>query len=797
MVLAFQSFSVYTALAISRNMDELSGRLRPSFVTDTLEVASRSGMLSAMMAMLFVGCRMYVLATTEGLGEPPIWIKVCMAVATAGISLQVVLVFVLPFTAKQKALEIASFPTITGESCDVHPVQDSRGFEKTWKSELVFGLQILLMCMIYCGCFGVVVGIFSIPSQTTAVSNAVIGTCSLGVLYLGSFMFLFIARIFLSKDLEQEDAENYFHDISLARKCFSDSSDVEDAPAAVAREKMKNPPINAARAMCSTVRKAPMLASVFLAARMRALHLDPPHGLPPQWAQLSFLVVTAAVVVETFAAGVAGAVGREETAYYGVHVFSDGGIAGYVRYLAGAIGYLGCVPIGMSFWYMESNDGSSAPLAQTTICVLWLAVIFLAVDVGQWVVFLGQDLFKKTSCILRDTFLAAGVSASISPLLAIMFISCRMRALQITQQAGSPPGWAQDLMIASVIATLLQLICCILMPLFTNAATHVDADGNPEYDLRPMIGAYFVTVAKYVALFAIYVGLIGQSIAIFTMTPETAHHGKLTFDIAHVSRMTAYGLLIVLLSLFLSSAKVVGLAIKFGIESVDETLIGTNIDVETAKLSIFEGYVNVGGVKVHNPPPAAGESPWRAAHLVCLDRVLVKINMFKLLTTLGKTFEITAVILHGLEVNLEKPSIRGTSNVGLLLQHIQDLADLPLADETPVEDQDVQNVQDLDVVVEKVSVHGVRASAIPPRYLGPTLKLAVASIDFDNFSEKMNKQKGATVAMIVGIILRTILQSVAETAAPSLASFIKAPTPLKKSVRWVCGGNRNDQRTPA
>eukprot|EP00927_Polykrikos_kofoidii_P020025 TRINITY_DN1942_c0_g1_i3.p1 TRINITY_DN1942_c0_g1~~TRINITY_DN1942_c0_g1_i3.p1 ORF type:complete len:314 (+),score=52.99 TRINITY_DN1942_c0_g1_i3:107-943(+) len=278
------------------------------------------------------------------------------------------------------------------------------------------------------------------------------------------------------------------------------------------------------------------------------------------------------------------------------------------------------------------------------------------------------------------------------------------------------------------------------------------------------------------------------------MTPETAHRGDVSFDLAHVARMTGFGLLIVLLSLFLSSAKVVGLAIKFGIESVDETVVGTNIEVKTAKLSLFEGYVNVGGVKVHNPPTAAGESPWRSDHLLCLDKVLVKINMWELLKTLGKTFEITAVILHGLEVNLEKPSIRGTSNVGLLLQHIQDLAGLPLADETPVEDQDVQ---DVDVVVEKVSVHDVRASAMPPRFLGPTLKLAVASIDFDNFSEKMNKQKGATVAMIVGIILRTILQSVAETAAPSLASFIKAPTPLKKSVKWICGGNRNLQPAPA
>merc|ERR1719410_3018836 len=51
--------------------------------------------------MLFVGCRMFVLATTQGLGEPPKWAKGCMYVASAGMCLQFLIVILLRVPAKQ------------------------------------------------------------------------------------------------------------------------------------------------------------------------------------------------------------------------------------------------------------------------------------------------------------------------------------------------------------------------------------------------------------------------------------------------------------------------------------------------------------------------------------------------------------------------------------------------------------------------------------------------------------------------------------------------------------------------
>ena len=48
-----------------------------------------------------------------------------------------------------------------------------------------------------------------------------------------------------------------------------------------------------------TVNFAPMLAILFIAARMRALQIDPKHGNPQRWALLCFFMCTGSVVLQT------------------------------------------------------------------------------------------------------------------------------------------------------------------------------------------------------------------------------------------------------------------------------------------------------------------------------------------------------------------------------------------------------------------------------------------------------------------------------------------------------------------
>merc|ERR1740138_124022 len=114
--------------------------------------------------------------------------------------------------------------------------------------------------------------------------------------------------------------------------------------------------------------------------------------------------------------------------------------------------------------------------------ILALTSLFFSVQLLQWLASLATCCGRLGE-VFKATASSAGVCVGLCPLLGILFVGCRMRALQLTNQQGSPHWWAQDSMRLSVMAIFLQVACCVLLPLFTGAATSVDGDGSAEYNL--------------------------------------------------------------------------------------------------------------------------------------------------------------------------------------------------------------------------------------------------------------------------------------------------------------------------
>mmetsp|Transcript_89349 Transcript_89349/g.158520 ORF Transcript_89349/g.158520 Transcript_89349/m.158520 type:complete len:902 (-) Transcript_89349:76-2781(-) len=749
MVLTVQSMIVYTALAIARNVDELSGEMKVSKITDTLTAASRSTVYSSMLSMLFVACRMYVLATTQGLGEPPLWVKGCMVAATLGMTLQILLVLAMPlFTRESKSANAKAFSDLAGDTNDVHPKIAPHVFHTAIGKQTAWASQIATMFTVYGGTAGVLVGVVIFPAQSTKISAAVQCTCWLSVLYFSVYLILWCART--NRDYAQE---------RYARRA----------------EKIEA----SALAMSQVVRKAPMFAVVFLAARMRALQLDPPYGMPPPWAQLCLYGMTGALYLETISAAYVGATGTEAVGYYGIHVYRAKPIAHAVQHTFALLVYAGLVPVTAVIMIMKAHDGTTAPLSPMMKSVLLFSVLYFGVHIGQWISAFFQDICKKHFKVMQDTLLAAGVSITFVPVLCILFVACRMRALQITQQMGSPQGWAEDCMYLCVFATYVQVIACLLLPIFTNAATEVDADGNASYDLRPMVGAYAVTVVKYVALLSLHGGVLAICVAVFTMTPDTAHAGnKGRFDLWQLAQMVCVTMLITLLALSLSSAKVIGMAIKLGIESADEPLLGTNIWVGRAALSVCDGYVNVGGLVVDNPPAQAGKQ-WKSSCLMKVDKLIVKINIWRLVKSLGKEFQITAIVLEGLQLTIEK-SYGTDSNVKQVLAHmeaqkeqddaakkVQALASAPSDSANPD-----AILPSPDVIVNLVSIRDIGASAI---LQGTPFTIQVGDLYFEDFNKKLKREGGSAhvAGDVVVAIMMTILKSIM-AKSPLLGAGVKS-----------------------
>jgi len=438
--------------------------------------------------------------------------------------------------------------------------------------------------------------------------------------------------------------------------------------------------------------------------------------------------------------------------------------------------YINFVPVVTAMHGMNDQNGNDAPLSPTTRSVLQFAYFYFGVHFGEWVARFAQDVLNKGSKILQDTFVAAQVSVHFLPTMCVLFVACRMRALQITEQQGSPQGWAQDCMLMCVLATFIQVSCCLCLPIFTNLATAVDADGQASYDLRPMVGAYAVTFVKYIALIGLHTGVMAICVSIIVITPETALREKQWHDVKHICAMVFIGLMVFLLSLLMSSAKVLGLAVKFGIETADQSLVGTQITVEKAAISLCDGYVNIGGLVVWNPDVGR---EWTSGYLLKIDKLLVKIGAWRIVRTLGNEFEITAVLLQGVDVNVEK-SFLTSSNVGHILDHLSALGGVSEPGEAAAEQSTSVAAKDSTATEQnKPTLPADKATtAAGPRVLlhmvditnvgagvilqGSTTRVEVGNIQMDDVDKRIG---GYMIASdIVGLLLKTILKTVVSNA---------------------------------
>merc|ERR1719446_5515 len=145
-------------------------------------------------------------------------------------------------------------------------------------------------------------------------------------------------------------------------------------------------------------------------------------------------------------------------------------------------------------------------------------MLYLIITIRQ---FGGTHLFIKT---LRS-FDAARGTVMFCPMLCILFVGLRMRALQITGGVGAPQGWAQDCMYAATWSVLLQLLLCLMLPCVTGKEVGTDEDGNVGLKTQSTNGAgfYLLEGFRYLCMLSMYGGACGVCAAVFIMTPATAN----------------------------------------------------------------------------------------------------------------------------------------------------------------------------------------------------------------------------------------------------------------------------------
>merc|ERR1719181_346535 len=168
------------------------------------------------------------------------------------------------------------------------------------------------------------------------------------------------------------------------------------------------------------------------------------------------------------------------------------------------------------------------PLSPTMQCVLNLAFQYFLIYVLVWVFITVEDFTSFDLSKARDAIESAKSTVQFAPMLAVLFIATRMRALQMTDNKGAPQGWVQDGMYLATWSVLIQFIMCLVMPFFTGKKFTPDSlDGSTttkESDnVQNFYGAWAVTIVRYAALVALLGGIATVAVGVFIMTPETAN----------------------------------------------------------------------------------------------------------------------------------------------------------------------------------------------------------------------------------------------------------------------------------
>jgi hypothetical protein len=566
-----------------------------------------------------------------------------MIIASVGIAIEFFAVLVVPFVADIPKGQQLSKLASTNE-CDVHPqlhnlssVEPDFPFFCRWASKLA-------MLAMYGGISAVVA--LAVIGGLTAHEMGYMAVSLICSLIIGAAYLLVHLSVWLTSkaDFARHAMRAY---VTMLPK-FSTLH-------------------HAAVAAAMTMRRASMIAIIFLMDRLRVMKVVGWDGSRLPWVCGVFIVTTVAFLLEVAVSALIGAHGVHETGYYGSHIYSGCPRFQVARYICNGVSNVGVLICVYVISIHKDPTQQEAALPTAVLCVFILAGLFFVMHGVHSLAFFLKDVVGWDHRKFQETTIAACVSVRFCPMACILFIAARLRALQITDRGGSPQTWAQTAMYVIAFAVVIQAFCCLALPLFTGMSTECDADGNAVYDFKPLFGAYLVTGVKYFALLGILTGIVAVCISIYCITPQTATYGVYGgyFD---ALQYLLFAALAVLLALCLSSAKVVGLAIKIAVEQAAKSHLGIDINAEHVALSIFDGWVHCRAIVVSNLQK--GAYTFQSPYAIKFQKMVIALDLWALLKSKGKEVIIRKIEIIGVDMIMEKQSFTEWSNLQTLAKHL-------------------------------------------------------------------------------------------------------------------------------
>jgi len=495
-IMCCQYMIVYTALAVCRTYSEFTSTPKGK-VEAGLRAAAQTLTYGPMLCVLFIACRMRVEFLSHGKDEPQAWVQNCMYALTFAVLASTLLVLCVPlFTGKPLPLREGT--------CDLERVEESESDGKIVFYTLT-AARYLILIGLYGGLAGVIVGscTYLPPGATVdmaielpAPAPAVLCTMILVVVFFTTQLVIAVCRSYTE-----------FTGIEFPKL------------------------VGLMNAAATTVEFAPMLAVLFLAARMRALQHD---AQPQAWAQRCMFASTGAMCLTTIMAmAVPLALGgtMKTNPVTKEHTFEvPSNLFGYmlvpVRYVSMLGFYGGALGVAYSIFAFEAPTGETLPVSPTVRCVVNLTLQFFFVYFMMTAMLTVSEITGGKIPLEKFRLFAAientKATLAFAPMLCVLFVTTRMYALLITDRKGAPPAWVQDGMFMSTWSLMISFLMCLGAGLVMDEV-ETDEDGNVVNKFSNGYVAVAVTVVRYLTMLLLYGGMVTVIFGLFVMTPETAN----------------------------------------------------------------------------------------------------------------------------------------------------------------------------------------------------------------------------------------------------------------------------------
>merc|ERR550514_2376887 len=168
--------------------------------------------------------------------------------------------------------------------------------------------------------------------------------------------------------------------------------------------------------------------------------------------------------------------------------------------------------------------GQINPVSTALKCVINLTCQYMGIYTAIAIIRVVADFqgANANSYTIYEALLQATLTVNYAPMLAIMFLACRMRVTWLTQGKGNPPIWVQGWMYACTYAVLAMTLVALVVPLLTGEKVKMNERGDIDEESKPFknkMAAICFTVLKYLIMIGLYIGAICIIYGTYTYVP--------------------------------------------------------------------------------------------------------------------------------------------------------------------------------------------------------------------------------------------------------------------------------------